>query len=888
MLGPLLTAKLFIPPPRRRFVPRPRLLDQLNRGLHRKLTLISAPAGFGKTTLAAAWIAACDRPAAWLTPDEGDSDPTRFLTYLVAALQTIAVDFGRELLNVLQSGSGPPGEAILTLLLNEIAAIPDDFVLVLDDYHLIDAQVVDEMLAFLLEHLPPQMHLLLTTREDPNLPLARYRVGGQLNELRVADLRFSPAEAAEFLNRAMDLDLTVEEIAALESRTEGWIAGLQMAALSLQGRAETTEFIQAFTGSHHFVMDYLVEEVLQRQPPDVRDFLLQTSILKRLSGPLCTAVTDQENSQGVLERLDRGDLLIVPLDERRHWYRYHHLFADVLQARALLEQPERMPVLHRRASIWYEESGSAADAIRHALAAHDFERAANLVERAWPEMNQHFQEGAWLRWANELPPEVIGARPVLCLNYAWALLNRGQLEASEAHLQTVERWVAAEETAVPIIADEGQYKTLPASLAAARSFQAQARGDVSATVQHGRRALELYTPENHLARGVAAAILGLAYLTNGELEEAHTTLAGGMVDMQAAGNILFALRGTYILADIRLAQGRLREAIRTYEQYLQLAAQHGESALRGTADLHLRLSELYIEQGNEHAAAEQLRRGAELGGKGATPVWRYRLHLAQARSKMAQGDLDGALAQLDAAERCYVRTPVPDLHPIPALKARVWIAQGRLDEARAWAIREGLSVEDDLSYVREFEHITLARLLEAQAFHDRASDFLQRLLGAAEEGGRMGSALEILLLQALAFQAQDDMPRALAALDGALALGAPQGYVRLFVDEGTPMARLLSSTLDRGLQPDYTRMLLAAFEPVPPTPPGPQPLIEPLSLRELEIMGLIAQGLSNRQISERLFLALSTVKGHNGRIFAKLAAQNRTEAVARARELGLL
>ena len=880
-------------------VPRPRLLEQLNQGVHRKLTLISAPAGFGKTTLVAAWIATCGRPVAWLSPDEGDNDPARFLMYFIAALQTIAAGVGQEILDSLQSATAPPGEALLTLLLNEIAAVLDDFVMVLDDYHVIDSQAVDDRLAFILEHLPPQMHLLITTREDPNLPLARYRVRGQLNELRVADLRFTPVEAAQFLNQAMGLDLTGEEIAALEARTEGWIAGLQMAALSLQGRAETAEFIQAFTGSHHFVMDYLVEEVLQRQPQDVRDFLLQTSILKRLSGSLCTAVTGQENCQARLEALDRGDLLIVPLDDQRQWYRYHHLFADVLQTRALLELPNMVPVLHRRASVWYEEQGAAADAIRHALAAADFERAAGLMERAWPEMNESFQEDAWLRWAQALPEELIPARPVLSLDYAWALLNRGAPEAAEVYLQAAEKWVhtkeKGEDTAAMVVVDEQQIPTLLASLAAARSFQAQTRGDVSATVYYGRRALELYPPGNHLERGVAAAILGLAYLANGDLAAAHSTLAGGMADMQAAGNILFALRGTYILADIRMAQGRLREAIGTYEHYLQLAARLGESVLRGTADLHLRLSELYLEQNNERAAAAEMQRGAELGDQAATPTWRYRLRLAQARSKKAHGDLDGALALLNEAERDYVRTPVPDLYPVQALKARVWIMQGRLDEAQAWAQREGVAVEDELGYTREFEHITLARLLIAQHRHgqaehaiEQAAQLLARLLGAAEAGGRMGSAIEILLLQAMTHQAQDNTPRALAALERGLALAEPEGYVRIFVDQGQPLAQLLSLALAQEMHPDYTTRLLAAFESAPVSTPAPQPLVEPLSPRELEVLELIAQGLSNRQISERLFLALSTVKGHNGRIFAKLAVQNRTEAAARARELGLL
>ena len=385
---PILATKLYIPLPRTNVVLRPRLIERLNEGLHRKLTLISASAGFGKTTLVSEWVAGCERPVAWLSLDEGDNDPTRFLTYLVAALQTIAPNIGEGVVGALQSPQPPPTESILTALLNEIAALPDKFVLVLDDYHVIDAKPIDDALTFLLEHLPPQMHLVITTREDPQLPLARLRARGHLTELRAADLRFTPAEAAAFLNQVMGLDLSAEDIAALETRTEGWIAGLQLAALSMQGREDVPGFIRAFAGDNRYIVDYLVEEVLQRQPDHVRSFLLQTAILDRLNGPLCDAVTGQEEGNARLEALERGNFFVVPLDDKRHWYRYHHLFADVLSAHLMAEQPDQVATLHRRASEWYEQNGSAADAIRHALAAEDFARAADLVELAVPAMRQ--------------------------------------------------------------------------------------------------------------------------------------------------------------------------------------------------------------------------------------------------------------------------------------------------------------------------------------------------------------------------------------------------------------------------------------------------------------------------------------------------------------------
>ena len=435
----VLATKLYVPLPRPKVVFRLRLVARLDEGLYHKLTLISAPAGFGKTTLVSEWVVSAERPVAWLSLDEGDNDLARFLAYLVAALQTVMADMGEGLLAMLRSPQPPSIETMLTALLNEIAATPNHFILVLDDYHILDAQSIDQALTFLLEHLPPQMHMVIATREDPQLPLARLRVQGQLTELRAADLRFTPSEAAEFLNQVMGLNLSAEAIAALETRTEGWIAGLQMAALSMQGRSDTASFIRAFTGSHRFVLDYLVEEVLQRQPEHVRSFLLQTAVLDRLSGSLCDAVTGREDGRGVLETLERGNLFVIPLDDRRQWYRYHHLFADVLQARLMEEWPGQVSALHRRASVWYEQNGLPSDAIRHALAAEDFERAADLIELAGPMVEESSQTATWLGWVRALPDELIHIRPVLSVWYAYALLGRGELEAAEARLTDAEQ-----------------------------------------------------------------------------------------------------------------------------------------------------------------------------------------------------------------------------------------------------------------------------------------------------------------------------------------------------------------------------------------------------------------------------------------------------------------
>ena len=543
MSTPILATKLFTPPPRPKVVVRPRLFARLNEGLHRKLTLISAPAGFGKTTLVSEWLAAPTglqkQPVAWLSLDEGDSDPTRFLAYLVAALQTIASNFGEGLLAMLHSPQPPPTEAILTTLLNEITIIPDKFILILDDYHVIEAREVDHVLTYLLEHLPPLMHVVITTREDPPLPLARYRARGQLTELRANDLRFSTSEAAEFLNQVMGLKIAPQEIAALESQTEGWIAGLQLAALSMQDHEDVSGFIRAFTGDHRYIVDYLVEEVLQRQPNGVRSFLLQTAILDRLSGPLCSAVTGQNDSKLLLEALERGNFFVVPLDDKRHWYRYHHLFADVLNTHLLAEQPDQVVTLHRRASEWYAENGLPADAIRHALATNDFERAADLVELVGPSMRKSRQEVTLLGWLQALPNELLHHRPVLSVHYAATLLYIGKLEGVEARLWDAERWLetTAASTTMnkrphpdlsggaarkgsqasapkdhPVVVDQEEFRRLPGMIAIYRAGYALARGDVADTVRYARQALVFIAEDDHIWRGAATGAPGTCIL----------------------------------------------------------------------------------------------------------------------------------------------------------------------------------------------------------------------------------------------------------------------------------------------------------------------------------------------------------------------------------------
>jgi len=906
--GSLLETKLHVPGPRRGLVSRPRLSQRLSRGVESKLTLVSAPAGFGKTTLLAEWLAAAPadgRSVAWLSLDPGDNEPASFWTYLVTALQTTAPTVGARALSLLQGPQPPAIETILATLLNELGAVPTDVVLVLDDYHVVHAHDISDGMTFLLDHLPPPIHVVIATRADPALPLSRLRARGELVEIRAADLRFTPGEAAAYLNEVMGLDLAARDVAALEGRTEGWIAALQLAALSMQGRDDVAGFIAGFAGDDRYIVDYLVEEVLHRQPEQVRCFLLETSILDRLTGPLCDAVTGQDGGKAMLEALDRGNLFLVSLDDRRQWYRYHHLFADVLRARLLEERPEQLPELHRRACAWHEEHGDRSEAIRHAMAGGDVARAADLVELAIPATFRDYQ-GATLRgWLEAFPDELIRTRPVLSVAYAATLLDGGKVEGDvEARLRDAERWLdmTADERSGPnapsaamVVVDEEEFRRLPCSITLYRAAHALAVGDVAGTMTHAQRALDLVGEDDHPGRGSAAGLLGLAAWTSGDLEAAHAWYADSMASLQAAEYLSTVIGCAIVQADIRIAQGRLRDAMRTYERGLQLATQDGAPTLRGAADMHTGMSELFRERDDLETAAQHLLVSRELVEENGLSQNPYRSRVAAARIRQARGDLDGALELLDEAERLYASDFSPDVRPVAAVKARVWIAQGNLSAAWGWAQEHGLTAADELSYLREFEHATLARLLLAQGTRDRADDRIaaaieltERLLASAEAGGRNGSAIDILVVHALACHARGDVPGALGSLQRAVALAEPEGYVRAFVDEGSPMVALLKLATKSRSAPQYVRRLLAAGVTVEGRATGGQPLIEPLSERELEVLRLLGSELGGPEIARELTVSLATVRTHTRNIYAKLGVGNRRAAVRRAAELDLL
>lgn len=930
MFAPLLATKLHIPPAPSNVVLRPWLVDRLNQGLNRKLTLISAPAGFGKTTLISEWANCCghNEPqarTAWFSLEDEDRDPARFLTYLVAALRTVEPGIGERVLGSLQSSQPFPVEPILIVLLNDITAISGKIVLVLDDYHVIDSTAVDEAITFLIEHLPPQIHLVITTREDPQLPLARLRAQGQLTELRVADLRFTPFEAADFL-RGMGISLSPEDIASLEERTEGWIAGLQLAALAIQSSQDIPGFILAFAGDHRYIMDYLVEEVLRCQPASIRSFLLQTSILERLNGPLCNAVTGQADGSIQLETLARGNYFVVPLDDQRHWYRYHHLFADVIYAHLKAEQPDQVAVLHQRASVWYEQQGAFSDAIRHALAADDFVRAADMIEQVFPAMSRSRQEHTLLGWLKALPETLIRDRPVLCNLYAGALMQIGEIKGVETWLLAAERWLSLiydghqQLDVLPstmVVANQEEFRRLPGAVAMHRAGQALILGKVDEAIRHAQRVLELAPEDDFLRRGGAAALVGLSFWTLGDLAAARQVYPDSIENLQRAGNLADATGCALALADIVIDQGHLHEAMGIYQQALRVASDHGEPSLRGTADMLVGMSELYFEHNDLSSAIQCLMKAKDQGEHTGLPQNRYRWRVAMAHIRRAQGDLNGAMTLLDEAERLYATDFSPNVRPVTAMKAQIYAEQGLLEEALGWAREQKLSVADNPSYLREYEYFALVRILLACYRRDRVQNviseailLLDRLLKAAETGGRVRSVIEIRILQALIRHEEGDNHAALIPLQQALALAEPEGYVRIFVDKSLPMEHLLRDASFHKYQPDYTRKLLAAFganhqkgvEPSTPDPtasilsapvpgeayPVTTAFVEPLSQRELEVLRLFRTELSGPEIAQELMVALSTVRTHTKSIYSKLNVSNRRVAVRRAIELHLI
>jgi LuxR family maltose regulon positive regulatory protein len=923
----LLATKLHVPRPQPGFVPRRRLAEELGDGLARGRVLVCAPAGFGKTALLADWARGGGRPVAWLGLDGGDSDPARFWRYAVAALDRARPGLAGRVGPLLPRSS----EGLVTALINELVADPgpDEVLLILDDYHLVDSGPVHQSVAFLLENLPQGLRVVVSGRADPPLPLARLRARGQLAELRAADLRFTSEEAAALLGEAAGPGLPGAAVAALVARTEGWAAGLQLAGLSLRGHADAAGFAVAFSGSHRFVLDYLADEVLDGQTGQVRAFLLETSVLERLSGELCDAVTGRVGGQAMLQDIERAGLFLVPLDEVRGWWRYHHLFADLLRARLQAEQPGRVQALHRAAAAWCEEHDLADDAVRHALAAGDAAWAARLVERHVETLLGRSEGATLRRWISALSAESVRGRPRLCLAQAYGAAMGFQLEALEALLDDAERAFAVsgdEPYEDPAGRPVSVLANVPAGIAFLRASLARLRGDAALAAGYNRQAMAQLGEDDWLMRSFVRWNRAVTDWLAGRLGPAESGLAEVLAERRAADEAVrrvggepaevlraveggaeffagfLAMRVCYDLGEVQRAQGNLDAALATYRQALDTAGESSQTAHTGLA--HVGLAQVLYERNELTAALDHATQGVTLCRQLAfTPPLASGLAVV-ARIRHAHGDAAGALEAMGEARQAGLSPQVIALlNPVPSQRARLLLAQGDVHAAAQWTTAAGLSPDDEANYPNEPGYLVLARLLLAQDDPGPALTLLQRLLDAAASQGRIGSVIEIQALRALALAACVDHAGALSALTEALTLARRHGYVRVLADEGAPMRALLAQLSSarpgqqhaaRRIDPGYLAALLRACGQayVVPSPgragAAPPGLAEPLTDRELEVLRLLAAGRSNQRIAHDLVVALDTVKKHVTHVLGKLGAANRTEAAARARQLGLI
>ncbi|MBE9166640.1 LuxR family transcriptional regulator [Pleurocapsales cyanobacterium LEGE 06147] len=904
MTSPLLLTKLEIPSIRSPLVKRDRLIEQLNRGRYGKLLLISATAGFGKTTLLSEWVQRTKIPVSWLSLDERDNDPTRFWTYVVAALQQTHHHIGEATLAMLYSTEAIGFESFLIPLINEIANLQEDIILVLDDYHLIIDRLIHDALTFLLEHLPSQLHLAIATRVDPPLPLARLRASNQLTELKAADLRFTVAEATAFFNQAIELPLSEKQVEAIQARTEGWIAGLQLAANAMRDVEDVATFVESLKGSQRYILDYLVEEVFNRQSNSLQLFLLRTSILERMCGTLCEAVVGEDISVDgidILEQLERRNLFVVPLDRDRQWYRYHHLFRDLLQERLNRTEPERVAEYHYRAAQWYEQQNLVAEAIHHTIAAKEFHRAADLIEReaAQTTTNLKFEAARLLAWLEALPRELVWTRPWLLLSYGWALYLLGQFAAASVAMENLERLLKQQKEDTRAT----NATMLWGFIKAFKGVQARAQGAVSKSVVLMEQALQLLPQDNSWQRATILLNLGVTYFVSDNFERAERLLPEVTQIGQCSGIADPAIAGLYLQGQFQALRGRLDKAIAFCQQGIDIARERGWLATYAGVLVQVAMGE-FLREGNQlEAAAQHLSESIDRGIQARQPGVMMG-YITLARVRQAQGDLDGAWEAIRTAEMFPIWL-WPTILSVPACKARLHLIEGNLADVIAWVEESELKIEGELRYSftdehpcgSELDYLTFARVLIARGSSENPSEphlndamrLLDRLYEFAKAGRRNARVMEVLMLQALVWFWRGERSRAISVLEEALNIPHRGDYIRLFVDEGEPMMKLLRHAASGGIHPNYVSRLLAAFSWMEgETVATRQPLIEPLSDRELEVLHYLAMGLSNQAIAEQLFVSLPTVKWHARNIYGKLNVSNRTQAVARARELKIL
>ncbi len=910
----LLQTKLFAPLVPPELVSRPRLIERFEAGLHRKLTLVSAPAGFGKTTLLTEWAhrhredSQSQLPVGWVSLDKDDNDPSRYWTYFISALQTIYPDLGQSLTAMIQSPQPPPVESFLTSLINEITEKTEPFLLILDDYHIIENKAVHHAMTFLLENMPPQMHLVIASRTNPTLPLARLRGRGQLNEFSAGDLRFNFNEIETFFNEVMHLGLSDEGVKALEDRTEGWVASLQMAAISMKGHNDIPKFIDSFSGSQRYVLDYLTEEVFSRQPSDVQSFLLETSVLDRLTAPLCDAVTKRNDAVEKLDYLETANLFLVPLDEERSWFRYHHLFADLLRNQLNRLQPDLPPLLHHRASQWFEHEGLTAEAVDHSLAAGDLERAANLIEAiAVPMITVESKVSTIPRWLAKLPDELITTRPWLCIALASARMAVGRLDDVEPLLQSVENLLSTtkvEETS-EALADRTRIRSVAMALRVSASTQGDI--DIRRTLEPCLEAFEKLPDDETFARSLIALNLGVAYAMRGEVNTATRFLNETFTLGQATGNPYLALIAMGCLAEIQAKQGLLHQAAETNRHALRLGVEWSDSEdpLSATSYAHISLAQILYQWNELDEAVQHFTRGIQLSEQCGTALIMQFFYPGLAMMEEFQRKTNAMSEFHDLAKR-IVDTPHNAFlsRLSDAWQARLSLGRGDIEATQRWATCHeiDLNVHNPPDLWQEFSYLTLARLYIARGKADEIDELLEKMRRKAETEGRMASVIEIMVLQSISLKTQGRIDQSLETLKGVLALAEPEGYIRVFLDEGHSMKELLCQVASFGIAPEYVKKLLDAFEGSALTRHD-ESSIEPglttydsldpkqsntLSMRELEVLRLMANGASGKDVAGDLFISVGTARKHMVNIYRKLNVHKKTSAVTRAQKLGLI
>ena len=923
MASPLLRTKLYIPLPRPNIISRPRLVNRLASGLDCKLTLISAPAGFGKSTLLSECAKTCHRPIAWITLDHGDNDPSRFLSYLVAALQRVEAEVGESAMLALQSPQPPALDSLITGLINEIVEIPSPSVLVLDDYHVITNQDVQNAVFFLIEHLPPNLHMIIASRSDPPWPLARLRARGDMLELRVNDLRFTAEEATTFLNDIMGLNLSPDDIVELESRTEGWIAGLQMAALSMTGHQDVSNFVKSFSGSHRFILDYLVEEVLEIQSPELQDFLFKTAILGRMNASLCLAILGDSqvgelevfaddsvdalqqiltSPQEILEYLDSANLFVISLDEERCWYRYHHLFADLLRSRLVETHSEQVGQLHRRASEWFEEQGLVAEAVNHAIAADDFDRTAQLVSGHALSMVFHGELKTILEWLDALPAEVVNTRPWLCAAHAWGVVSVGQVEETEQMLQKAESAMAEVDEMHP-----GEDKRLLGHIYAIQTYVSWLTGDITSAIEYAQKSLDHLPEWDLLVRAWSSSLLGSMLRTAGDLSAVSDVYSQSVAMSLKAGDYNFAIDTLWERGVLEHRQGKLHQVMRTCQEALQLEEDYirlGGRRLPATGYTYARMSLIYTEWSELEAAVHYALQGVDLCRRWGLADAIIHSYISLAIALQTSGDSQGALEATREAKQIAIDISPWYMAIVAVCEANIRLDSGDLDAAARWAEESDLNMEGELDFQHMEEYVLLSKVLITQERLDEAKQFISRLIEIVESVGAIGYQIKLLVYQSLLLYAKGKGDAALDVLERAVRLGEEEGYVQSIIGAGKRVGELLSKLSFRStpIIQDYLRRLISASEAEdsvhPPRSEGggvimpagdhPTALVDPLSERELQVLRLLATNLTSTEIAEELYISPSTVRSHIKNIYSKLDVHRRYDAVERARKLKLI